>query len=361
MIQRLFIDPEVNPEESERIATRLGLEGQKATKEELVEQAKSLSLEERFRWGKSTLFLTRQKGRFLKKCPGSTGVVCCNYFTINTISGCPFDCSYCILQNYIENNPFITAFVNREDMAEEIEAHLARYGFLRVGTGELADSLALDGILEETTFFLEMITKRGWHDRITIEFKTKSEEIGTLLKAHETYPEVDVVVGFSVNIPRFITTDEHKTASLEQRIKAMKTLQQAGISIAIHFDPIVMIEDFLPHYVTLATDLFSILDQRLIRWISLGGYRHTVSLAPTIERRFPSSVLLAGEMFPSDADHKFRYLHPLRRHFYREMVQTIERVFPGAPLYLCMEKSFLWEEIGLSQEKCNECFYFAPR
>ncbi len=356
MIQQLFVDPEIHPAESERIASRLGLEAQRATKEDLIEEVKSLSLEERFRWGKSTLFFTTQKGRFLKKCPGSSGVICCNYFTINSVSGCPFDCSYCILQNYIENNPFITAFVNREDMADEIATYLKQYGFLRVGTGELADSLALDSILEETPFFLEMITRRQWQNRITIEFKTKSAEIATLLKAREIYPEVDVVVGFSVNIPRFIASDEYRTASLEERLQAMQTLQQAGIPVAIHFDPIVMLEDFLSDYLDLALRLFSTLDQRLIRWVSLGGYRHTLSLAPTIERRFSSSVLLAGEMFPSDTDHKFRYLHPIRRRFYSEMIQTIETVFPSAPLYLCMEKPFIWEEIGLHKTMCQECF-----
>src|SRR5262245_36480507 len=47
---------------------------------------------------KNRLFLTRHKGEFLKKCPGSEGQVCCNYFVINFASNCPMDCSYCYLQ-----------------------------------------------------------------------------------------------------------------------------------------------------------------------------------------------------------------------------------------------------------------------
>jgi spore photoproduct lyase len=39
--------------------------------------------------GKRRLFLQRHKGNFLKKCPGSDGQVCCNYFVVNFASNCP--------------------------------------------------------------------------------------------------------------------------------------------------------------------------------------------------------------------------------------------------------------------------------
>src|SRR5262247_2885184 len=54
---------------------------------------------------KKKLFLTRHKGEFLKKCPGSDGQVCCNYFVINFASNCSMDCSYCYLQEYLADNP----------------------------------------------------------------------------------------------------------------------------------------------------------------------------------------------------------------------------------------------------------------
>ncbi|MFN3660194.1 MAG: radical SAM protein, partial [Brevinematales bacterium] len=346
MIQRLFYDPKVDPSKVEEISSRLGISPLEASKEELIETVKALPLEEKFLWGKSTLFLTTQKGRFLKKCPGSPGVVCCNYYTINTISGCPFDCTYCILQNYIENNPFITAFVNREDMIPEIAHYLSRFSKLRFGTGELTDSLVLDSVLEESLFFLRMIHEQQWENRITMEFKTKSAAIDSLLEGKKRYPHVDVVVGFSVNIPTVTEHEEYKTAPFEERLKAMRRLQRDGIPVAIHFDPILMIEDLLPAYKQLAKEIFSHLDHRLIRWISLGGYRHTLSLAPVIEKRFPHSLLLAGEMFPSESDHKYRYFKPMRRSFYQEIIRTIQAIFTSAPLYLCMEKDFILDGVG---------------
>ena len=62
------------------------------------------ALADRFRRGEKETVLTRHKGEFLKKCPGSDGQVCCNYFVINFASNCPMDCSYCYLQEYLADN-----------------------------------------------------------------------------------------------------------------------------------------------------------------------------------------------------------------------------------------------------------------
>ncbi|MEE8269515.1 MAG: radical SAM protein, partial [Nitrospinaceae bacterium] len=60
--------------------------------------------------GKKRLLLSRFKGSFLKKCPGiSPGMVCCNYYVVNLIKNCVYDCSYCFLQDFLQNNPLLTA------------------------------------------------------------------------------------------------------------------------------------------------------------------------------------------------------------------------------------------------------------
>ena len=71
--------------------------------------------------GKRQLALSKFKGSFLKKCPGiSPGMVCCNYYIVNLIKNCIYDCSYCFLQDFLENNPVLSAFVNVEDLLVEL-------------------------------------------------------------------------------------------------------------------------------------------------------------------------------------------------------------------------------------------------
>jgi spore photoproduct lyase len=67
---------------------------------------------------KKKLYLAKHKGEFLKKCPGSEGQVCCNYFVINFASNCPMDCSYCYLQEYLAENAALKVFSNVGDLSQ---------------------------------------------------------------------------------------------------------------------------------------------------------------------------------------------------------------------------------------------------
>ena len=70
---------------------------------------------------KRKLYVAKHKGEFLKKCPGSDGQVCCNYFVINFASNCPMDCSYCYLQEYLADNAELKVFSNVGDLIDEAD------------------------------------------------------------------------------------------------------------------------------------------------------------------------------------------------------------------------------------------------
>ena len=106
-----------------------------------------LSMQDWIGAGKKIILLTRFYGKRLKPCPGTSNHICCGYHVINAITNCPMDCSYCVLQEYL-NNPFLTLYTNWDDLLQEIETFLSTtsQSFPRLGTGELSDSLALDSI-----------------------------------------------------------------------------------------------------------------------------------------------------------------------------------------------------------------------
>ncbi|HOW51908.1 MAG TPA: hypothetical protein PLV42_07680 [bacterium] len=331
-------------------AARYDLPVERRTKEELLAELLPLPPEELFPAAKATLFFTEKKGPFLTscRCPSGADYRCCGYHTIQSVSGCPFDCSYCILQHLIGNNPFISIFVNRESVETEIRKHLESHRHLRVGTGEMADSLALDALLDESRFFAAMIVRNGWEDRISFEFKTKSAVVDNLIAAKEQYPAADLVLGLSVNIDRFHATDERHTAPMADRIAAAIRFQRAGGRVALHFDPMVMRDEFLDDYRALADRLLTALEPQKIAWISMGGLRHSLSLSALMRRRWPASELTLCEMFPTADDHKLRILAPIRARFYRAIAETIRKHISEPPLYICMEKDFMWECAGIT-------------
>ena len=113
------------------------------------------------------LLITIEKGRFLRRCPGTPGMACCNLFVLSPIVGCPYDCTYCFLQAY-QNDPFTTLYANLEDMEHEVKGlvTLNQGKILRVCSGELADSLALEPVDEGQIIAVlsaEMdLVRQGW-------------------------------------------------------------------------------------------------------------------------------------------------------------------------------------------------------
>ncbi|UCD86392.1 MAG: DNA photolyase, partial [Desulfobacterales bacterium] len=69
--------------------------------------------------GKRVLYLTRNKGSFLRKCPGTKSYICCGYQILHIGTYCTMDCAYCILQAYF-HPPFLQYFVNQERLFQEL-------------------------------------------------------------------------------------------------------------------------------------------------------------------------------------------------------------------------------------------------
>jgi spore photoproduct lyase len=125
------------------------------------------------------------------------------------------DCSYCVLQGYL-NNPFLTVYTNWEDLLQEIDDFLSSRDqpFLRLGTGELSDSLALESIFPFSQFLIPFFAER--HNGI-LELKTKSANVNPLLNLDH---RGKTIVSWSLNPPKMIEREERRTAPLKERIAA---------------------------------------------------------------------------------------------------------------------------------------------
>jgi DNA repair photolyase len=289
---------------------------------------------------KKKLVVARHKGEFLKKCPGSDGQVCCNYFVINFASNCPMDCSYCYLQEYLAGNPALKVFSNIGDLLREADDLLSKHRgiFFRIGTGEIADSLALDRYIG---FSREVIPFFAEQPNVLLELKTKSDCVDALL---DLDPKGRVVVSWSMNPQRVIESDEDGTASLDERLAAARRCQDAGYRVAFHFDPIIEYIDWEKDYARLIEQIFATVDWRGIAWLSMGVLRTTPGLKRTLRARFPRSHLITGEQVLCP-DGKLRYFQPLRVAMYRKMLGWIRGTAPTVKVYLCMESREVWQQV----------------
>ena len=288
--------------------------------------------------GKKTLHLKYFQGTSIKACPGfSDNLVCCNYFTLDLIENCPFECTYCILQAFL-NKPVITVHANLEDMLKQVRQRTSSQPetLFRIGTGEHSDSLALDktlGINQHVIKFFATLPNA------LLELKTKSNHVEHLL---ELPHGGKTVISWSVNPQAIIKKEELKTATLDERLKAARMASDAGYKVAFHFDPMIDYPDWEKGYQGLVEQIIDNISPDRIAWVSLGTLRYISSLKSIVDERFPNSRVFLGEFVPG-IDGKMRYLKKIRQRLYRNVQQKIQKLAPDVPTYLCMESSHLWK------------------
>jgi len=281
---------------------------------------------------------TEQKGKFIKHCPCTPDVVPCGYYNLNLHTGCPYSCSYCILQAYLETTEPIF-FTNFADMEKELEEVSRTRKYLRIGTGELTDSLALD---PQTGYSHKILAVFEKFPEIVFEFKTKSCRVENLIAYKNKLK--NIVVSWSLNPREVIEREELLTPDLISRLGALEKIQAHGYKIGIHFDPIVIFEGWQAAYLELVKEIAKIVDPSRIAWWSLGALRFPYSLREHIFKH-RGSRLFEGELVKGH-DGKYRYFKPLRLQLFRYMKQIIQaNISKDAPLYLCMEDKEVWEEI----------------
>jgi spore photoproduct lyase len=290
--------------------------------------------------GKKYLHLAVQKGGFIKPCPCTPGYIGCNYFIVNAGLNCPLDCTYCILQDYLAG-PFVTVFVNLDDLWRQLDAFIARLrgGTCRIGTGELTDSLVLDPLTELSRNLVSYFRDKPG---VTFELKTKTANVGNVLACE---PAENIVVSWSLNAPTVAATEEKGAPPVEERLEAAREVAGRGFPVGFHFDPIIRFPGWEEEYALVIDELFLAVPAFRVRWISLGSLRFPPSLKAVIRRRFPATRILQDE-FIRGRDGKFRYFKPIRLELYRKIVGMLTcRGGNSLPLYFCMEDEELWREV----------------
>ncbi|MBT8358816.1 MAG: DNA photolyase [Deltaproteobacteria bacterium] len=286
--------------------------------------------------GKEILFLTQNKGAFIKECPGTSFYTCCGYRILHIGTFCSMDCSYCILQSYF-HPPLLTYFVNHQDLILELDELFAEKKRFRIGTGEFTDSLIWEPWSDLSSL---LVPKFSNQSNAVLELKTKTTAIDGLKNLPHNRK---TIISWSVNTNKVIRAEERKTASLSARLKAAAKCESWGYPVAFHFDPMVIYEGCEKDYKQVVEQIFSHVSAENIVWISLGTFRYMPSLKKIVQTRFPDSKIIYGE-FISGIDGKMRYFKPLRIKLYSNILSLIREYSPDIMVYFCMEDDEVWKK-----------------
>ena len=278
------------------------------------------------------------RGKFLKSCPGTRHYHCCGYRILHFGAQCSLDCSYCILQAYL-NQPNLRVFGNLDEMFRKLSEVLAQNqrSMHRIGTGEFTDSLLLDPFTGLSRLLVPYFAETP---NAVLELKTKTNFIENLCGLNH---RGHTIIAWSLNSGEVTKREEPFAATIAERIEAARSCSGEGYFLAFHFDPIIDYPGWKSGYARTLDRLFARVDPARIVWISLGAFRFMPELKGIIRRRHPSSRIAYGE-FIRGLDGKMRYFRDIRAEFYSFMVDRIRQADPDLRTYLCMEDDDIWKE-----------------
>jgi spore photoproduct lyase len=288
---------------------------------------------------KECLAIARKKGGLVKEFRCRDGIIGSTEYFISHGNNCNLDCEYCFLQSYFDN-AVPTVFINQDEILTAIKDVLLAAGDKKTvfHAGELCDGLAFDDL---TGLSRKLIPLFSEYPNARLELRTKTTTIENLLTILGTN---NIVISWTFSPQLIVDAYEHKTPSLEERVKAAEEVQRAGYNVGICLDPIILCEDWFNNYKTMLEMLFDRLDITKIKFVSLGGFRYLPSLTRVIRDRNPETNLLLGEFVPC-IDGKYRYFRPIRVEVYREIGKVIREITGDVKVSLCMETPEVWNGV----------------
>jgi len=309
------------------------------------------SLSERIKVGKRFLYLACRSGSFLDIFEPPRGVTCYRFNKLVLGTQCPYDCSYCYLQLTYRITPYTRIYLNLKKLFREIRILAESTNkTLVLNAGELSDPLALDHIVQVVPLVIQEVLK---YPNIELLLLTKSSNIHHLPDL--TNLPKRIIISASLTTPRNQLLFENGTASIEERIEALKKAQEKGYRVRARIDPII---NSVPGWEKQYEDgLIKKLANRIVpESITLGQPRFYAPLLHLCASRFPEQKDFWNHLSTKTKDHRFRVSYEERFNTYEQIIDLLNSYFKPAQLTisLCKEDPGLASALGVPfTRKCN--------
>ncbi len=276
-----------------------------------------------------------KSGIGLGACPvASEGTRCCNLLTLDAVESCGFDCSYCSIQSFYNQNKI--GF--DKDFKKKLEnLNLDPNETYHIGTGQSSDSL-MWGNHEEILDALFEFAKTN--SNVILEFKTKSNNIKYFL---ENEVPKNIIVTWSLNTPIIIKNEEHLTASLDERIASARALANKGVLVGFHFHPIVVYKNYLDDYKKIYDNLINTFDSKEVVLISMGTLTFIKPVIKQLRARQMKTKIL--QMPFETINGKQSYSIETKKEMFSHLYNSFKPWHGKVYFYMCMEAHSLWKDV----------------
>ena len=249
-----------------------------------------------------------------------------NYLVPYTSSGCTAMCLYCYLVCNYNKCAYLRLFVNREEMlnkiiktANESEEELV----FEIGSN--SDLILENSITGNLKWTIENFSKA---EKGYITFPTKFDMVDDIL---DVQGKERVIVRMSVNPKEIIRKVEMGTSHLEERVKAINKLREAGYKVGILIAPIIFVENWEKLYEELIMYLKENLSEEVKKEVFFEVILMTYSYIhrKINEEAFPSAInLYDSELMTGRGKGKYTYKQEQRKKGEDYIRKLLNKYFP---------------------------------
>ena len=213
---------------------------------------------------------------------------------------------------------------------------------LTLTISEFADIFAIDHLTGNMSFLMQML---GKYPDLRLVARTKSAYVDEMIR-YDGLGRMHVQMG--LNTEHVISSYEHGTSTLDERIEAAMKIQQAkGIDLTLAIEPMIIYEGWEEDYAKMIDQVMAKLDPMKLDSIIVGSVRYRPQLRDAIQKHFPATSLIDSSQClqePVGSDKRLRYSLDLRVKMY-SMVRDRFALYTNAPIKLGAENPEVWESL----------------
>lgn len=274
------------------------------------------------------LILARKYGNHVLPGPENYGIGAKYNYYFSHMLNCIYDCRYCFLQGMFRSAHYVL-FVNYDEFADAITRLIKEKcnESLCFFSGFDCDSLAMEPVTRFTEYFLPVFEN---YPNALLELRTKSARTRPLI---ENRPIANCVIAYSLAPPEIASALEHKTPTIENRLRAITRLQEKGWQIGLRFDPLIYYDNYKTGYNNLFEQIFNRIDPTTVHSVSLGGFRLPRDYFHKVRQLYPEEPLFASPL--EEINGKMMYSKALQEEIHAYCADKIIKYIPQHRFFPC--------------------------
>jgi spore photoproduct lyase len=271
------------------------------------------------------------------------GVVCQSAWQIHSVTGCPFRCDYCWF------GAVCRLFVNLDEWCSHLDEWIDQAGDQRLFKWDnQSDTLCFEPEWGHAKMLVEHFARRP--DKYLEIYAGKSDNVDFLLDLdHRDKTIIQWSIGPRIQCEQM----EQRTATMDERIEAVRRCQQAGYIARYRFSPMIPVMDWRDAYTELIESIFARSRPDIITLCAFGWMEYEIArdclrwdlLDPEIAASMQTMV-----PFIRQRELKAGGGHPVpfeaRLAMYRHCIDEIRRVSPDTHIAICLEMPEMWAVLG---------------